>query len=61
MVKTRWEAATPCSAGQLSILGAAGGEGRPRIGRAYCALIGRELHSEAKPALLCYKEPAQGT
>ena len=26
MVKTRWEAATPCSAGQLNIFGAAGGE-----------------------------------
>ena len=27
----------------------------------YCALIGRELHSDATPALLCHKEPAQGT
>ena len=27
----------------------------------YCALIGRELHSDASPALLCHKEPAQGT
>ena len=24
----------------------------------YCALIGRELHSDASPALLCHKEPA---
>ena len=29
--------------------------------RHYCALIGRELHSDATPALLCHKEPAQGT
>ena len=27
----------------------------------YCPLIGRELHSDATPALLCHKEPAQGT
>ena len=26
-----------------------------------CALIGRELHSDATPALLCHKEPAQTT
>ena len=27
----------------------------------YCALIGRELRSDATPAFLCPKEPAQGT
>ena len=27
----------------------------------YCALIGRELHSDATPAFLCHKELAQGT
>ena len=27
----------------------------------YCALIGREIHSVAMPALLCYKEPAPAT
>ena len=27
----------------------------------YCALIGPELHSDVTPALLCHKEPAQGT
>ena len=26
----------------------------------YCALIGPELHSDATPAPLCHKEPAQG-
>ena len=25
----------------------------------YCALIGRELHSDATPAFLCHKEPAK--
>ena len=27
----------------------------------YCALIGPELQSVATPALLCHKEPAEGT
>ena len=27
----------------------------------YCALIGRKLFSDATPALICHKEPAQGT
>ena len=29
--------------------------------RLYCALIGRDLHSDATPALLCHKEPARAS